>query len=210
MHWELRALDNRQKVGITCYLCHEEKFVKAETARDPNWSGRCFDCFQAGGGARPRQDLKDEPVAFGSIIHWSERELKGRRVPITCGICVADGARETKRVISRSNIPPKKVRQSPDYQLFCRHHSRAEVALHLTRFQSGRGQKHGSEKKYENVGAPRKFTDDEAFEAIDRLGSRVSVNQLAKSLNCARVTINNWARHQGFATLAELVQARRS
>jgi hypothetical protein len=69
-----------------------------------------------------------------------------------------------------------------------------------TRSQSGNGK----------VGRRRKFTDEQAYEAIDALGSRLSVSQLAKSLNCARVTVNDWVEGQGHASLDELANARRA
>lgn len=150
IHWSVRAPKNRQKVGITCYQCGNEKFVKAETARDPKWSGRCFDCFKAQGGAHPRWNLQDELVAFGSIIHWSEWTT-GLRLPVTCGICVANKASKTKREIHRSNIPPKAIYQKTDYMLFCRSHKRAEVAIHLSRFQNGNGPEKGSRENGKDV-----------------------------------------------------------
>ena len=64
----------------------------------------------------------------------------------------------------------------------------------------------GSTRK---VGRPRKFTDEEAFKAIDQLGPRVSVSSLARTLECTRPTVNDWVHDQGYSTLPELVQARR-
>jgi integrase len=61
-----------------------------------------------------------------------------------------------------------------------------------------------------NAGRPRKFADRQAYQAIDKLGSRVSVSSLAKSLECSRPTVNDWAHDKGYSSLAELVTARRT
>lgn len=72
--------------------------------------------------------------------------------------------------------------------------------------QNGNGQKKGDESK---AGRPPKFTDVEAFRAIDALGSRLSVSQLSKALKCSRTTVNNWAKRLGYESGEALVQARR-
>lgn len=215
VYWAERAEGNRQKVLIKCVTCGKKKFVKTETARDKTWSGRCFDCFIKAGGANPRKVIADEPVAFGSIIHWSEWG-SGLRLPVTCGICVATGAATTKRTVSRGGIPPKSVRESPDYQLFCRGHSRAEVTRHLARFQSAENAaaEQLSTPSSGGTGRPGKFTDasdfkSQALKSIAALGVRASVKQLAAALGCSRGTVQNYAKELGYGSAREFVDAYR-
>jgi hypothetical protein len=145
-HLDSRDPMNTDRVEIDCAGCGKAKHAMLLSVLDPDWCKVCVDCFYERGGPNPRGVIKDEPVAFGSIIHWSEW-YTGLRLTLTCGICVANGAPKTKHKMSRGNIPPEAVRQRPDYMRFCRRHSRAEVALHLTRFQNGDGQKDGGVPK---------------------------------------------------------------
>jgi hypothetical protein len=95
----------------------------------------------------------------------------------------------------------------------CYKHSRnpyVVATLIANNTQNGSEQKNGSTGKQGRVGRKRAFTDEAAFKAIDELGTRVSVVQLAKTLKCARVTVNDWAHSRGHENLDELVKTRRS
>ncbi len=54
----------------------------------------------------------------------------------------------------------------------------------------------------------RAFTEAEAEAAIKSLGSRLSVSELSRVLECARPTIGNYAKSKGYASGQELVKAR--
>lgn len=68
----------------------------------------------------------------------------------------------------------------------------------------------GDGQKSSRAGRPRAFTDEQAFRAIDKLGSRANVSSLARALKCSRPPIIDWVRDQGYLTLPELLSARRS
>jgi hypothetical protein len=78
--------------------------------------------------------------------------------------------------------------------------------------QNGNGQEKGEEIKIGSsgkVGRPRKFTDQQALDAMDTLDSRVSVSALARKLQCTRAPINDWVHDQGYPSLDKFVEARR-
>jgi hypothetical protein len=74
---------------------------------------------------------------------------------------------------------------------------------------NGNGQKDHSTTKGK-AGRPPKLTDHLVYAAIDRLGSRVSVAALARTLGCSRPAINGWVRGQRHPNLDALLEAHRA
>ena len=100
----------------------------------------------------------------------------------------------------------------------CRFHSRHPVSLSkISEARIGRQptlSSNGNERQKEGgngkAGRPPAFTDTEAWQAIDALGSRLSVSQLSKALSCSRPTVDNWVERNGYSSLSELVERRRT
>jgi hypothetical protein len=210
IHWgEHDANNPRKLIAITCHECKKKSFAWLLTIKYPNWSGRCAECRQRHG--HPRKYVKDETLPSGSIIHWSERDTDNpeKRVMVTCGYYGKDGYCGKKRLTTRKSVHSSKAKNA--WTGYCRKHffDLASVRNLLLGQQNGGPEKdkqsHDDGRK---VGAPFAFTDTVAFQAIDALGSDISINRLATKLKCSRATVRAWVDRKGFGSLEELIKAR--
>jgi Zn finger protein HypA/HybF involved in hydrogenase expression len=191
---------------------------------DDNWGGRCGNCARRFED-NPRTVKTDWPIyawaetrgpdgPFVEILAWVRYSKGGaKEVPVWFVGC------EHEAPLSRSYIATLKSAHKNRKTVFsrwcppCVKNPEQLAATLQAQAQNGNRQKNEELTKSESTskaGRPRKFTDEEAFNAIDNLGARLSVSLLARTLKCARPTINDWVYAKGFSNLPDLAKARRS
>jgi len=212
LRWDDRDPENPYyRIGITCHSCGKDSYTNKTNAQNPEWSGLCADCLGNRVLPQKRRKLKGKYInPFGAEIDWDASHEPNRALVRCPNFSVCGG--EEQKIANDGN---------KDLQPFyCRAcltaHRRAGIRAawaSLKGTASGNGQEKGSAGKKigssGKVGRPRKFTDQQALDAMDTLDSRVSVSALARKLQCTRAPINDWVHDQGYPSLDKFVEARR-
>lgn len=230
----IREGANKGKIPFNCANCGREAFAWPHQHKSSKWKRLCPDCQKPNGGPPPwgwnAVNKDDELPLTGAPAYLSQRKFPVPQNRGTVNVqCVFPVPGNTGGICGELTEFNFKVlrREWNNATGYCPSHeisgrvSRREAYAIIeglkAQAQNGKGQKNGGGEKNETTinpgsskkaGRPRKFTDEQAFNAIDELGQRVSVSALARTLECTRPTVNDWVHDKGFSNLLELVQNR--
>lgn len=207
----------RYKVAIQCRGCFEEtgeekdawlcviiRYLKGQR----KWKELCHECLRKSGALRRLKNEKTAPSGTRTLFQVVNEKDEVQIIYALCGCdrwTPWDNAATNWKTWGDAcpihNTPEERAKLLAERML-------AEMVGRTAGTDSG--QEEVSNGITQKSGRKPAFTDEEGFKAIDKLGWHVSVSQLARTLGCARWTVNNFARRNGYRNLEDLVEARRA